>query len=168
MDIDYTLYMSKRLSPDYKIHWRILKDQNEIEVVMQVNGTSWVGLGWRPRTLTATCKNFPAIGVQEAGVGKAYIYWGMINYVILMIVLQTFSSCSWANIWTWAIIRSWAIICPWTSIRRRAVICCRTSIRSWAVIYPWTSVSSWASSRTSDWNQNETSSWTYYSKGSDS
>lgn len=74
MDIDYTLYMSKRLSPDYQIHWRILKDQNEIEVVMQVNGTSWVGLGWRPRTLTATCKNFPAIGVQEAGVGKAYIY----------------------------------------------------------------------------------------------
>lgn len=73
MDIDYTQYMSKVLSPDYKIHWRVLKDQNEIEVVMQVNGTSWVGLGWRPRTLTAACKNFPAIGVQEADTGRIVI-----------------------------------------------------------------------------------------------
>lgn len=71
MDIDYSQYMSKQLSQDYKIHWRILKDQNEIEVVMQVNGTSWVGLGWRPRTLTASCKNFPAIGVQESDSGKS-------------------------------------------------------------------------------------------------
>lgn len=70
MDIDFTQYLMRELSPDYKIHWRILKDQNEIEVVMRVNGSSWVGLGWRPRTLTASCKNFPAIGVQPTDAGE--------------------------------------------------------------------------------------------------
>lgn len=60
-DIDFTLYRSKQLSPDYRIHWRILKEQKEIELVMVVNGTSWAGLGWRPRQLNATCRNFPAI-----------------------------------------------------------------------------------------------------------
>lgn len=43
------------------MYWRILKEQKEIEIVMVVNGTSWVGLGWRPRKLTASCKNFPLI-----------------------------------------------------------------------------------------------------------
>lgn len=60
-DIDYSLYSSKQLSPDYRVHWRILKEQKEIEVIMVVNGTSWVGLGWRPRQLTAKCRNFPVI-----------------------------------------------------------------------------------------------------------
>lgn len=26
-----------------------------------MNGTSWVGLGWRPRKLNATCRNFPLL-----------------------------------------------------------------------------------------------------------
>lgn len=60
-DIDFTLYRSRQLSPDYRIHWRILKEQKEIEMVMVVNGTSWAALGWRPRQLNATCRNFPAI-----------------------------------------------------------------------------------------------------------
>lgn len=60
-DIDFTLYRSKQLSPNYRIHWRILKELKEIELVMVVNGTSWAGLGWRPRQLNATCRNFPAI-----------------------------------------------------------------------------------------------------------
>lgn len=59
--LDLSLYKTKQLSPDYRIHWRILKDQKEIEIVMIVNGTSWVGLGWRPRQLTAACRNFPLI-----------------------------------------------------------------------------------------------------------
>lgn len=68
-DIDYSLYNSKQLSPDYRIHWRILKEQKEIEVIMVVNGTTWVGLGWRPRQLTAKCKNFPII--REFGEPEA-------------------------------------------------------------------------------------------------
>lgn len=60
-DLDLSQYSKKQLSPDYRIHWRILKDKNEIEIVAMVNGTSWVGLGWRPRKLNATCRNFPLI-----------------------------------------------------------------------------------------------------------
>lgn len=66
------MYSTKQLSPDYRIHWRILKDKNEIEIVAVVNGTSWVGLGWRPRKLTATCRNFPLIqGPDKPNQAKA-------------------------------------------------------------------------------------------------
>lgn len=60
-DLDLSQYSSKQLSPDYRIHWRILKDKNEIEIVAVVNSTSWIGLGWRPRKLNSTCRNFPLI-----------------------------------------------------------------------------------------------------------
>lgn len=60
-DLDLSQYSTKQLSPDYRIHWRILKDKKEIEIVAVVNGTSWVGLGWRPRKLNATCRNFPLL-----------------------------------------------------------------------------------------------------------
>ncbi|XP_059615678.1 uncharacterized protein LOC132261124 isoform X2 [Phlebotomus argentipes] len=62
LDLDYSLYQTKELSKDYRIHWRVLKEQKELEVIIKVNGTSWVGLGWRPRDLTAECRNFPKIG----------------------------------------------------------------------------------------------------------
>lgn len=64
-DLDLSQYSTKQLSPDYRIHWRILKEKNEIEIVAVVNGTSWVGLGWRPRKLNATCRNFPLIQKQS-------------------------------------------------------------------------------------------------------
>lgn len=60
-ELDLSQYSTKQLSPDYRIHWRILKEKNEIEIVAVVNGTSWVGLGWRPRKLNATCRNFPLL-----------------------------------------------------------------------------------------------------------
>lgn len=61
----------KNLSPDLNVYWRVLKEQAEIEMVLKVNGTSWVGLGWRPRQLTAECKNFPLIGVTAAAASAA-------------------------------------------------------------------------------------------------
>jgi hypothetical protein len=60
-DIDFSLYTQKTLTPDFKIHWRILKEQKEIEMVLVVNGTSWVGFGWRPKKLTAECRKFPML-----------------------------------------------------------------------------------------------------------
>lgn len=60
-DIDYSLYTTKTLTPEFKIHWRILKEQKEIEMVLTVNGTSWVGFGWRPKKLTAECRKFPIL-----------------------------------------------------------------------------------------------------------
>lgn len=67
-DIDFSLYTTKTLTPDFKIHWRILKEQKEIEMALVVNGTSWVGFGWRPRSLTAECRKFPLI--QEFGASS--------------------------------------------------------------------------------------------------
>lgn len=43
-----------------------MKENKEIEVVLVVNGTSWVGFGWRPRKLTAECRNFPVIQDLDA------------------------------------------------------------------------------------------------------
>ena len=65
-DIDFSLYTAKTLTPDFKIHWRILKEQKEIEMVLVVNGTSWVGFGWRPRKLTAECRKFPLLHDEGA------------------------------------------------------------------------------------------------------
>lgn len=61
-DIDFDLYTERKLSETFRIFWRILKETSELEVVMVVNSTSYVGLGWRPLSLTNTCKNFPIIG----------------------------------------------------------------------------------------------------------
>jgi hypothetical protein len=33
----------------------------EVEMVLRVKGTSWAGVGWRPRDLTAACKKFPVL-----------------------------------------------------------------------------------------------------------
>lgn len=68
-DIDYSLYTTKTLTPEFRIHWRILKEQKEIEMVLTVNGTSWVGFGWRPKTLTAECRKFPKL--HDAGYEAA-------------------------------------------------------------------------------------------------
>ena len=59
MDLDFAAYTRRNLSDTFTLYWKILKEQQEIEVVMIVNGTSYVGLGWRPRHLTASCRNFP-------------------------------------------------------------------------------------------------------------
>ncbi|KAB0804717.1 hypothetical protein PPYR_01687 [Photinus pyralis] len=71
-DIDFGLYTEKKLSDTFRLYWRILKEHKEIEVVMVVNGTGYAALGWRPRSLTTSCKNFPAIGpsAQEAKSSK--------------------------------------------------------------------------------------------------
>ncbi|XP_063905310.1 uncharacterized protein LOC135124283 isoform X2 [Zophobas morio] len=60
-EIDFELYTERKLSDTFRLYWRILKEHKELEAVMVVNGTSYVGLGWRPRSLTKTCKNFPLI-----------------------------------------------------------------------------------------------------------
>lgn len=71
-DLDLSIYQMKQLSPDYKMYWRLLEEQKEIEVILKVNGTSWAGLGWRPNGLTAECKNFPHLKeLGETSVSKS-------------------------------------------------------------------------------------------------
>lgn len=61
-EIDFDLYTEKKLSDTFRLYWRILKEHKELEAIMVVNGTSYAALGWRPRGLTKSCKNFPQIG----------------------------------------------------------------------------------------------------------
>lgn len=61
MEIDYDLYTKRDLSDRFTLYWRILKEEKEIEVIMVVKGTSYAAIGWRPRSLTPSCRNFPEI-----------------------------------------------------------------------------------------------------------
>ena len=61
VDLDLQSYTMKRFSDDFTFYWRILKDSKEFEGVAVVNGTSWVGVGWRPSTLTSACRAMPEI-----------------------------------------------------------------------------------------------------------
>ncbi|XP_063630295.1 uncharacterized protein LOC134801598 isoform X2 [Cydia splendana] len=59
-------YSRRELSPDFNLYWRVIQHEQELEVVMIVNGTSYAGIGWRPSGLTKECKNFPVIGTPLA------------------------------------------------------------------------------------------------------
>ena len=56
------LYTERQISDKYRILWRILKEENEIEVVMVAKGTGYVGLGWRPGDADKTCQRWPRLG----------------------------------------------------------------------------------------------------------
>lgn len=73
VDIDFELYTEKKLSDTFRLYWRILKEQKELEVVMVVNSTSYVALGWRPKVLTKSCKNFPSIGSKYTAANLSSI-----------------------------------------------------------------------------------------------
>ncbi|XP_057333014.1 uncharacterized protein LOC130672435 isoform X4 [Microplitis mediator] len=60
-EIDLQGHTMIRFSEDFVFYWRILKDSKELEGVMIVNDTSWVGVGWRPSSLTPSCRAFPEI-----------------------------------------------------------------------------------------------------------
>jgi len=55
------LFLARELSEKLVLHWRLLKEAGEVEMVLRVKGTSWAGIGWRPRDLTAACKKFPVL-----------------------------------------------------------------------------------------------------------
>ena len=59
------LYTKRDLSEKLTIYWRILKEAQEMEMVLRLNGTSWAAVGWRPKGLTASCKKFPVLADQE-------------------------------------------------------------------------------------------------------
>ncbi|XP_049881200.1 uncharacterized protein LOC126377502 isoform X3 [Pectinophora gossypiella] len=69
-NINLALYSHRQLSPEYNLYWRIVKDQDELEVVMIVNGTSYAGIGWRPSGLNKQCKNFPVLGPPQEEKGN--------------------------------------------------------------------------------------------------
>lgn len=54
-------HLKRELSPDFHLYWKILPKQKEIEMVVVANTTSYIGIGWRPMSLTPACRNFPTI-----------------------------------------------------------------------------------------------------------
>lgn len=51
----------KKFSDNFTFYWRILKESKELEGIMVVNSTNWVGVGWRPSNLMPICRSFPNI-----------------------------------------------------------------------------------------------------------
>ncbi|KAF8363342.1 hypothetical protein PRIPAC_90265 [Pristionchus pacificus] len=52
-------YMSKQLNSNDTVYYRHLKSEDEVEVILDFDTTSWVGLGWRPDGLDPSCRLFP-------------------------------------------------------------------------------------------------------------
>jgi len=48
----------------YTLHWKFIDD--EIEIAVEARTLSWLGIGWRPRTLTPSCRNaFPTLQARS-------------------------------------------------------------------------------------------------------
>ncbi|XP_076093914.1 uncharacterized protein LOC143064737 [Mytilus galloprovincialis] len=61
---DFSSYKMTELSPEFNLYHKILPN-DEIEMVMRVKSTTWVGIGWRPTSFRSGCQYFPHIpGVE--------------------------------------------------------------------------------------------------------
>ena len=61
MVINYDDYHKETMSESFTFYWRILENSQELEGVMVVKGSSYAAVGWRPKSLTSTCKAFPLL-----------------------------------------------------------------------------------------------------------
>ena len=61
-EINEGLYTKREISPTFTLFWRILRDLQEIEIAIRAKGTGFVGIGWRPNSLTKHCQRFPKLG----------------------------------------------------------------------------------------------------------
>ncbi|XP_052090398.1 uncharacterized protein LOC127727039 [Mytilus californianus] len=61
---DFSSYKKTELSPEFNLFHKILPN-DEIEMVMRVKSTTWIGIGWRPSSFRSGCQYFPHIpGVE--------------------------------------------------------------------------------------------------------
>uniref|UniRef100_H2XT76 EGF-like domain-containing protein n=1 Tax=Ciona intestinalis TaxID=7719 RepID=H2XT76_CIOIN len=66
-------YWTRELSPgNIYVHWRLVRNNTEIEIAVRAKTLSWVGIGWRPRGLTTRCKSFPYSGSRPT-LDRAYM-----------------------------------------------------------------------------------------------
>ncbi|EDV20018.1 uncharacterized protein TRIADDRAFT_61434 [Trichoplax adhaerens] len=76
MPNDVSSYSYTKLDNSSEIWYKILSATNEVEVIHKTLSTSWVGLGWRPQGLKASCQFFPPgaapclISGPESAVGE--------------------------------------------------------------------------------------------------
>ncbi|XP_071117126.1 uncharacterized protein [Haliotis cracherodii] len=58
-NIDYSQYEMRTLSPEYELYYREITAEQELEVVMKVKSSTWVGIGWKPTDFRSGCQSFP-------------------------------------------------------------------------------------------------------------
>ncbi|KAH7971442.1 hypothetical protein HPB49_024151 [Dermacentor silvarum] len=63
--LKWSEYHSRKLSDNFSLYWKILRQSSEIEMVMKVKGTSYAAVGWRPKDTTNACKAFPSFPIEE-------------------------------------------------------------------------------------------------------
>ena len=59
------MYTKREISPTFTLFWRILREVQEIEIAIRAKGTGFVGIGWRPKSLTKQCQRLPKLGTEE-------------------------------------------------------------------------------------------------------
>ncbi|XP_015781892.1 uncharacterized protein LOC107359829 isoform X2 [Tetranychus urticae] len=60
-EIDIKNHNHRELTKGYDLYWRIIKESEEIEVVLKLKGKGYAAIGWRPQNITKACKAFPYI-----------------------------------------------------------------------------------------------------------
>ncbi|KAF2359756.1 DOMON domain [Trinorchestia longiramus] len=67
--LNLNLFTKKELSPKLSMYYRVLKNegQDQIEVALVGNGTSYLAVGWRPSSATTACRQFPYITGELGG-----------------------------------------------------------------------------------------------------
>ena len=56
-------YFTRVIKPDlYTVHWKLMGE--EIEIAIEAKTRSWVGIGWKPRSLTSSCRSFPGLSLR--------------------------------------------------------------------------------------------------------
>ncbi|XP_077981039.1 uncharacterized protein LOC144436193 isoform X2 [Glandiceps talaboti] len=59
VDHDEETYYHRHLSDSVVMYWKILKDSSEIEIALEVHGSSWAAVGWKPEGVSGDCTDFP-------------------------------------------------------------------------------------------------------------
>ena len=55
---EFSSYKSVDMSSSIKMYWKILRDSEEIEVIVRSKTKTWIAVGWRPTNITKACKSF--------------------------------------------------------------------------------------------------------------
>lgn len=64
-EIDESLYSEKVANNDVRVLYRVLEKSNEVEVMVEANTESWVGLGFKSTSTDSLCKKFPRVPTEK-------------------------------------------------------------------------------------------------------
>ena len=65
--VNFDLFTARELNNKLTLYYRLVPNQNEIEIALVGKGTSYLAVGWRPSSTTDRCRQFPYIDGPEEG-----------------------------------------------------------------------------------------------------